>query len=1370
MAKAYRGKIYWLAGLGMLVAAVNLGTSLAAGPVVKSTTTGTSQTATVQVRSLPTPAGSLPQIEPPDRRDIARTASGRLPEPTTLKQHRAERRTYRSLADKSDLPELQVIQPDGGWSRDAARPVPVPDAGTLARLRRQVDLFGLRSESEKTEADDPTPTPRTVSPGKDDPWTTDHLLADATRMNDEYVSLQVARGSGYLYAVFDAYDLGGSDRDIHIARSTDGGESWQVWELPSTGFDEYQPELAIDGGDYLHVTWISGDGSIVYVHSVNPDDPVNWDYLGGLYVGETVLTPAIAVSGAGQFANVFVVAGWLTINYDLMQYEYTLVWFYSTNGGMTTTYDYFVPDGYQDLWPDVEMDGGMVFLVNGEQDYYSGEIEIFLAADAMSGGFGDIVSLTSWTSMSCGFPSLAADGSNVYCVYQQDFDDGLGNIDGDIIYCFSWDACANVYGPYELVADEWESVGPAIFTHGGTVGVVWLDAPAGVDEFVLSGCHATGDGHPDYWSYVETVSDQNHVEPTFRSAAGAVADDWFHAAWIDRRDFPAEGLNVYTSERRKLPDLLPFRPDGWDAELVVNMEPGIRENGLLAANQTAYVSFAFNNFGLAPASEDFFFELTVDGGTVAAWTLTGGLPPLNYVAVEDHTLVLSEGPHDIGFNIDYTNVVREDDEGNNSYSGDFLFYAGDPVLRVSPETIIHFLPAPGKGGDRLERLAADPPLRRQVHLPVISSRLDAALQQAAPGEKFRVVLQSAARVDGEVMNEALRGVPLPERRATVIAALRQQSGRDATTLSPLLDDLIQRGEMLPPQALWLSGQFFAEMTATAVQVLAKSADVGWLWLDDIKSEPFGSITPQSPGALTPAGDPKVPAWHIPHIGADVAWGRGYDGSGILIGHIDTGVAYDHPDLANHLWDGGPTYPHHGWDCLDEDDDPYDDPYYHGTFTAGLIVGDGTQGTETGAAPGAELMVVRSVPGYFLDTAEGLQFCLDNGAVMISYSAGWSDPAAGTRESNRYNAEQLGAAGIPWICAAGNGDGAGGHYPVPTDIASPGDSPHPWYGSGGHSAVIAVGASDDTDRIYSWSSVGPTSWDITGTYTYVDYPYPPGLIKPDLAAPGEDVTSTFENSGYGVGSGSSMAAPLVTAACAILVQANPSLTLLDLAELLETTAVDIESAGRDNLSGAGRVDIVAALDGMTVGEIEHFWVHNDGPLSLHLTQVNWSAGWLDISPTTTTVAPLDSVRFTATFDGTGYGTGTYTEQVTLVSDDPDSPHDLAVKMVVGDMTGVGDGETVAAPARSNLGNYPNPFNPRTVLRFENRVAGQIRLGIYDLQGRLVRLLLETSLPAGNHERIWDGLDQAGQPLSSGIYLARFTGEGGQRAVHKVTLVR
>ncbi|MBK8166932.1 MAG: hypothetical protein IPK64_13395 [bacterium] len=83
--------------------------------------------------------------------------------------------------------------------------------------------------------------------------------------------------------------------------------------------------------------------------------------------------------------------------------------------------------------------------------------------------------------------------------------------------------------------------------------------------------------------------------------------------------------------------------------------------------------------------------------------------------------------------------------------------------------------------------------------------------------------------------------------------------------------------------------------------------------------------------------------------------------------------------------------------------------------------------------------------------------------------------------------------------------------------------------------------------------------------------------------------------------------------------------------------------------------------------------------------------------------------------------------------------------------------------------PNPFNPRTTLRFELPHTALVHLAIHDLRGRLVRSLVDEELAAGEHEKVWNGLDDTGAPVASGTYLARIDA-GGQLATSWLTLIR
>jgi hypothetical protein len=85
------------------------------------------------------------------------------------------------------------------------------------------------------------------------------------------------------------------------------------------------------------------------------------------------------------------------------------------------------------------------------------------------------------------------------------------------------------------------------------------------------------------------------------------------------------------------------------------------------------------------------------------------------------------------------------------------------------------------------------------------------------------------------------------------------------------------------------------------------------------------------------------------------------------------------------------------------------------------------------------------------------------------------------------------------------------------------------------------------------------------------------------------------------------------------------------------------------------------------------------------------------------------------------------------------------------------------------NTPNPFNPRTTIRFDLAQGRPLRLEVYDSAGRLVRALVDQALPAGSHTVQWDGTNAEGQPVASGLYLVRLAA-GDFVAVRKALLVR
>ena len=151
------------------------------------------------------------------------------------------------------------------------------------------------------------------------------------------------------------------------------------------------------------------------------------------------------------------------------------------------------------------------------------------------------------------------------------------------------------------------------------------------------------------------------------------------------------------------------------------------------------------------------------------------------------------------------------------------------------------------------------------------------------------------------------------------------------------------------------------------------------------------------------------------------------------------------------------------------------------------------------------------------------------------------------------------------------------------------------------------------------------------------------------------------------------------------------------------------------------------------------------------------------------APLTTFTITSGFTA---GVNTLDFIVTNLSAGGDNPTGVRVEGLGGTgnaLVSAVDLGGEAAGGMQALSCSPNPFNPRTTIRFELARAGAARLAVYDVCGRQVRTLLDGSLAAGSHEAEWDGRDDGGREVGSGVYLARLEA-GGVVAVARLGLVR
>jgi Tol biopolymer transport system component len=124
------------------------------------------------------------------------------------------------------------------------------------------------------------------------------------------------------------------------------------------------------------------------------------------------------------------------------------------------------------------------------------------------------------------------------------------------------------------------------------------------------------------------------------------------------------------------------------------------------------------------------------------------------------------------------------------------------------------------------------------------------------------------------------------------------------------------------------------------------------------------------------------------------------------------------------------------------------------------------------------------------------------------------------------------------------------------------------------------------------------------------------------------------------------------------------------------------------------------------------------------------------------------------------------------DNSDDQSALFIKDVSSAAESIGQETSVAEAAPMGFaltGNYPNPFNPSTHIAFALPSDGQVRLSVYSVTGQKVRDLVTGRLTAGSHEMVWDGRDEAGTTVSSGIYIARLQ-MGNFTAARRMTLMK
>jgi len=344
------------------------------------------------------------------------------------------------------------------------------------------------------------------------------------------------------------------------------------------------------------------------------------------------------------------------------------------------------------------------------------------------------------------------------------------------------------------------------------------------------------------------------------------------------------------------------------------------------------------------------------------------------------------------------------------------------------------------------------------------------------------------------------------------------------------------------------------------------------------------------------------------------------GDSVIIGVIDTGVDTAHVDLLGNIWTNPGEIPNngidddgngyvddiHGWDFVNWDNGPIDDNG-HGTHCSGTIaaVGNNAIGV-AGVCWSARIMALKFLDaggyGYTSDAILALQYATMMGANLTSNSWG----GGGYSQALKDAIDSSGAYGMLFVAAAGNDQENNDiypHYPCSYDLDN----------------IIAVAATDHNDNLAYFSN-----W---------------GLVSVDLGAPGVDIYSSLPGNSYGYGSGTSMACPHVSGACALVWSEYPGLTHLQVKNRIMNMVDPVPSLAGKCVSG-GRLNAF-----MSIAEPESI---PPSPIS-DLTVIKTEGSKITLS-------------WTATGDDTSTGTASYYDVRYSLSLIDSNNFDLATQVI------------------------------------------------------------------------------------------------------------
>ena len=533
---------------------------------------------------------------------------------------------------------------------------------------------------------------------------------------------------------------------------------------------------------------------------------------------------------------------------------------------------------------------------------------------------------------------------------------------------------------------------------------------------------------------------------------------------------------------------------------------------------------------------------------------------------------------------------------------------------------------------------------------VIDPLLAEEMTRRGDDEKISVFVIMKAQYDRVQLNRRADWFATrAERREFVVNELKEFANATQYDLRHSLAEMERNDMVTEPRILWMANALGLSANKAAINDLARRDDIlvigynierNWIPEED---EP------------RPASATREITQNVIQVNADDVWALGYTGEGVVVAVIDTGVNYNHLDLADHLWNGGSEFPHHGYDVYNDDNDPMDD-HGHGSHCSGTVCGDGTAGSQTGMAPNATLMCVKCLNANGGGGAEpisaGIQWAVEHGCDMFSMSLGIASSSVAERTLLRHMCVAALDAGVVAAIAAGNEGNQTWQYPIPNNVRVPGSCPPPYMDDvqgenpGDLTCSVCIGAVNYNDAAANFTSRGPVTWTNT---EFGDYPYDPGigLIRPDVCAPGVDIKSLnyATNNGYTLMSGTSMATPCAAGCMALMLSKDINLAPADVCRILEETAVRLAD-GKSNTFGFGRIDVFQAVEAIQLGAVKYSGYALNDPMGNNNHKLNpGESVTIDLTLENVTDEPVSNVSVTLS---------TENEHITITDNTVDFP--------------------------------------------------------------------------------------------------------------------